>query len=451
LGRFFESPQVLVRPSYASKYPPGQAMFLALGQIVFGSPFYGVLIGNALMLFAICLMLYAWVRPQWALAVSAMVALCLSPHMYWTNSYWGGSVAAAGGALVLLGIGMYLKKQTKVAGVVFACGALLLFVTRPYEGGVVTLTALIVFGKELWSRRRAGVVVVALVIFLPGIIWTGIYNKAVTGSPFKLPHMEYGRQYMVTSEFSFLPLRPQPDNSHPRLAAMLGSQGFFVKDHYKPESPRWERILLGLGSVLWGLSLTPALLLTVLFPLAAREPTYRKMLIITAILLLALSVELFHSEHYSAPGWAVFALMIAVWAQRSWQWRLYGMPAGKVIVLLALALPPLVASFDAILPKSKGIDGLPEWPGWRVALVANLSKLQGDQLVFTRYPAQDWNVDEEWVYNLSDIDHEKVMFAHDLGTENRVLLNRYPGRTAWLVTFDPNTQKDHIEPYPATQ
>ena len=48
---------------------------------------FGVLLGNALMLFTICLMLYAWVPAQWALVVSAMFALCLSPHMYWTNSY----------------------------------------------------------------------------------------------------------------------------------------------------------------------------------------------------------------------------------------------------------------------------------------------------------------------------------------------------------------------------
>jgi hypothetical protein len=32
LGKFFESPCELFRPMYASKYPPGQAQFLALGR-----------------------------------------------------------------------------------------------------------------------------------------------------------------------------------------------------------------------------------------------------------------------------------------------------------------------------------------------------------------------------------------------------------------------------------
>ncbi len=95
-GKFFEAPHVLVRPAYASKYPPGQAMFLALGQVLFGSPFYGVIIGNALMLFTLCLMLFAWVPPQWALAVSAMFGLSLSPSMYWTNSYWAARWRQAG-------------------------------------------------------------------------------------------------------------------------------------------------------------------------------------------------------------------------------------------------------------------------------------------------------------------------------------------------------------------
>ena len=80
-GTFFESPQIIVRPVYASKYPPGQALFLAIGQRIFGSPFYGVIIGNVLMLFTLCMMLLVWVPYSWALAVSAMIDLCLHPAM----------------------------------------------------------------------------------------------------------------------------------------------------------------------------------------------------------------------------------------------------------------------------------------------------------------------------------------------------------------------------------
>ena len=126
LAEFFESPHLLVRPVYASKYPPGQALFLALGQRLFGSPFYGVMLGDALMLFSFCLMLFAWVPYPWALAASGAVLLGLRTTTEWSSSYWGGAVAASGGALVLLGIGIYRRKQRPLGGVIFALGALLL-------------------------------------------------------------------------------------------------------------------------------------------------------------------------------------------------------------------------------------------------------------------------------------------------------------------------------------
>jgi MFS family permease len=461
LGKFFESPHILVRPVYASKYPPGQALFLALGQRLFGSAFYGVLIGNALMLFTFCLLLFAWVPSPWALAVSAMFGLCLSPLMYWTNSYWGGSVTASGGALVLLGMGVYRARQTPLAGAIFAIGVLLLFWTRPFEGGVFTLIVLMVFAQELWRTLRASVFVATVSVLAVGGAWTCYDNQAVTGNPFRLPYLLHDRQYNVTPVFWFLPLRPEPTYSHPRLASQHGTGGWEATV-YKGKRPRWQFLGTGLIASLrtLELSLRTAVLLTLLVPVAWRDPLYRKMAIVAGVSLLALSAETFHFEHYTAPAWAALALMIAVWAKHAWNLRIRKQPVGVALVLLALTSPAIV-TLSSRVPRllqrtsssfggdSRSMPPPSQWPKRRGTLIERLSALDRRQLVIVRYPSPDWNIRDEWVYNGADIDHQRVVFAHDLGMEqNRVLLNYYSDRTALLLTFDSASGQEQIEPYP---
>jgi hypothetical protein len=453
LGRFFESPHILVHPTYASKYPPGQALFLALGQRLFGSPFYGVLIGNALMLFTICLMLFAWVPYPWAIMVSVMFGLCLSPEMYWTNSYWGGSVAASGGALVLLAVRVYRARQTPFAGAIFAIGVLLLFWTRPFEGGTFTLIVLMVFAKELWRNRRAGVFVAAVSVLAIGGAWTCYYNQAITGSPFRLPYLLYQRQYAVTPVFWFMPLRAEPIYSHPRLASQIGTNGWEALV-YKTNRPP-SSLIHALQTLLS--SLGPAVLIALLVPVAWRHPLFRKMAIVAGVMLLSLSAETFQFEHYAAPTWAAFALMIAVWAKRAWNLQIRDQPVGVALVLLVLASPAIVVLTSQVQRTSALFSGdskkmLPgsDWPNRRAALIERLSARETCQLVIVRYPAPYWNFGEEWVYNAADIDGQQVIFAHDLGMEqNRALLNYYSDRTVLLLTFDSKSGQEQIEPYPS--
>jgi hypothetical protein len=84
-------------------------------------------------------------------------------------------------------------------------------------------------------------------------------------------------------------------------------------------------------------------------------------------------------------------------------------------------------------------------------LIDRLSVLGRPQLVIVRYPSPDWHVGEEWVYNGADIDRQRVVLAHDLGTEqDRALLSYYPDRTALLLTFDSASGQEQIEPYHTT-
>jgi hypothetical protein len=89
------------------------------------------------------------------------------------------------------------------------------------------------------------------------------------------------------------------------------------------------------------------------------------------------------------------------------------------------------------------------WNYRRADLIQRLSALNRGQLVIVRYPTPDWQIGEEWVYNSADIDGQRVVFAHDLGVEeNRPLLSYYPNREVHLLTFDPASGQEKIEPYP---
>lgn len=461
LGQFFESPHELVRPKYASKFPPGQAMFLALGQRLFGSPFYGVLIGNALMLFALCMMLFTWVAPRWAFAVSVMFGLALSPAMYWTNSYWGGSVAAGGGALVLLSIGIYRSKQTAVAGAIFSVGALLLFWTRPYEGGVFTLAVLAIFSRELWRKRSIGALLTGALVFAVGGVWTCYYNRAVTGNPILLPYLLHARQYDMAPVFWILPLRPEPNYSDLRLATLHGASGWEVSQ-YKILGRGPHAFWHSLTASIWNLGLTlgVSVLITLILPVAWGDPLYRKMAIVTGIFLLALALETFHAQHYTAPAWPALGLMIAVWADHAWESRVRNVSVGKALVILGLIAPAVVVPLPHFLRSPQGTssavnrnDGTPISPGkWsvrRAALLEALSRKDRPQLVIVKYPSPDWRSAEEWVYNGADIDHQRVILAHDFGAQlNRSLLEYYSGRTPLLLTFDAPSGRETIAPYP---
>lgn len=434
LGVFFESPHVLIQPTYASKYQPGQAVWLALGQALFSSPAAGVLMQIATLLFVLCAMLCVWTTPRWAVTVAIVTGIWLLPPNYWTVSYWGGGATALGAATFLLGIGLYFRAASSfAAGLLTGLGALQLFLTRPFEGAVMcffTIAGVIWLSRDN-LRRMTRPALIALAVLVAGIASSGLYNKAVTGQATFPPYLLHDRTYNTAPPFWALPLRSGLTYNSPRLEAQHGPTGWEAYSYERLWSSR--RTPLGVSIYDTAVALWPAILpflpLALLLPAGLRSPRCRTIFAILALCFLTLLLAVWHMQHYAAPALVVMYLLAACCAEQA-----------------SVAKPRLAAIVAAVsVAWGLGVwfttwrDVKNEAPKYshataRAELIHSLRTTPGQHLVVVRYADPKVCVSHEWVYNGADIDGQKIVFAHDRGAENARLFDYYKDRRAWLLT-----------------
>src|SRR6266568_4161593 len=191
----FETFHVNQQPTYASMYYPAQGLFLAAGQVIFGHPFWGVWLSVGLMCAAICWMLQGWVPAGWALLGGFLAIMRLAVFSYWTNTYYGGAVAATGGALVLGALPRIKRRQHVSDALVMGLGLAILANSRPYESlffGLPIAGSLLgwMLGKNRppfqISMRRVFFPLILVLVLTISVI--GYYFWRVTGSPFRIPY-----------------------------------------------------------------------------------------------------------------------------------------------------------------------------------------------------------------------------------------------------------------------
>jgi hypothetical protein len=466
----FETFHVIQQPTYASMYPPGQGLMLALGKATTGHPFVGVCLSVALLCAALCWMLQGWLPPPWALAGGLLSVMHFGVFSYWADSYWGGAGPAMGGALALGALPRIKTSQRVGDAVLMGLGAAVLANSRPYEGMVLCLpvaAALMVWvvrGPCPPFRVVAGRVVAPFGIVLTlAALATCYYFWRVTGSPFRMPYQVDRSTYAVAPYFMWQSPRPEPVYHHQAM------HDFYT--HNELDFYQQTRKPLGMLAViaakfvdLWifylGPFLTlPLMVVTATLPMGfswrsiSRETRF--LLLVAAVYFGGLAIEVYFFPHYAAPLTCVILtlLMLALRRLRQWQWR--GQPTG----LFLTRILPLGCALLLIIRAGAGPLHLPITPDWpptwynaqvvktdRERMMAQLQALPQKQLVFVRFAPRSRSL-YDWVYNPADIDHAHVVWAMDMGAgRNQELIDYYKDRQVWLA--EPDKEPSKWEPYP---
>ena len=201
LARHLETIYVLQSPAYASIYPIGQGLVLAIGTATTGAPWAGAWLFVALMCGAITWMLIGLVPAGWAALGGLLAVVVLGPTHGWIDTLHGGALCALGGALLFGALARLWRAPSSLLGLVAGVGWGIVWLARPYESLVpLVFTWAILLARAMRERRWrawAGTLVLLGVAQLGVGALTALHNRAVTGSFTTLPYVLGQRTYGV--------------------------------------------------------------------------------------------------------------------------------------------------------------------------------------------------------------------------------------------------------------
>jgi hypothetical protein len=412
----FESMHILVRPTYQSKYPPGQGLALAAGIRLFGHPWAGVLISNALACAALFWALSVWLPLRYAIFGGLLASL--HPDMlYWQQSYWGGGVAMIGGALVFGATGLLRDHRTWQYAAVLGLGAAILAASRPYEGLAVVAPSFLFL---ILGRSRGLHLAGAAIALVPATLLLGAYNRAVTGNAWNTPYALHDQTYCRTPHWFFLPLREQRPYANPEMAKF--------HDQLEPSVWAMNRSLHGwaVGCARAVLCLLPSLVLIV--PLLSLKPSiwFSRRLGLPVAMLIGMGCARAVctwpiAGHYVSPMAAAWMLLCITGIRESLKDR------GIKWAIVALAVLAMLKMSRNQLAAIRIFAHIPS--AWTVA--KQLHAEPGKHLIIVSY-APGHTLHDEYVYNESDLHAAKVVWARDLGN-NADLLRQFHDRKPWSL------------------
>lgn len=457
--RFFGTFFVIQAPSYSSIYPIGQGLLLAIGKMIFGYPWAGVLLSTAALCSLCYWMLRAWTTPGWALAGGMIAVFEFGPLNQWMNSYWGGSLAAAAGCLVFGALPRLRDPQLQerrrvLAGVCLGIGLGIHLITRPYESIFLLLSVILYLTPAM--KNREGIltvgrgVIAAILVTFPAVGVTFLQNKRVTGSWTTLPYQLSQYQYGVPASLTFqadpvphLDLTPQQQLEYKAQLSFRGGDHETLKNYL---------LRLEYRVRFYRFFFLPALFVAIpFFLLALKEPRFQW--VVLTLVLFAAGINFFPAFqfHYLAAVTCLFVLVSVTGLSRLNRFR----PEAARLILFLCAVHFAfwytahlfdAAHFSVAVRQYETWDALNHGnPERRIEVNRELAMKPGRLLVLVRYSPQHI-FQEEWVYNDADIDAARIIWARDLGpAEDAKLLGYYPDRTVLLL--EPDYRSPRLVPY----
>jgi hypothetical protein len=463
----FESIHITMQPTYMSMYFPGQGLLLAASTVLFRSPWVGVLVASALMCAAICWMLQAWLPPGWALLGGMIAVLRLGVFSYWTNTYHAaGSLAGAGGALVLGGLPRLIKTGKMRYALAMGVGISVVALTRPYEGillcipvGWVLIRWLVKGKNRPVMAKAAGLVAAPMAVILATCAWFGYYDYRAFGNPLTPPYAVDRATYGIAPYYVWQHTRPEPVYRHAVLRSFYhaGELVFYKQIHSVKGFLPYTLVKVGFAFLFFaGFALLPPLLMV---GHVFRDRRMRFLVGGVLLLTAGMVIEIYMLPHYLAPFTAAFYAIGLQMMRHLRQWKPEGRPMGVALVRLTAVVCVLMAGMRVLAePMHFSLNEFPpsnwnfvwfgprHWGVPRENVEKQLEQLPGNQLAIVRYEPGHEPLDE-WVYNAADIDDSKVIWAREMApAENLELIRYYPDRKAWLIEADQNPVR--VMPYP---
>jgi hypothetical protein len=468
MWRHFETFHIIQQPTYQSKFPPAQGILLAVGQVLTGHAIVGAWIGTALACGAICWMLQAWIGPRGAL-LGGLLAGVHPAILGWGQSYWGGTVALIGSALLLGGFRRVAGKPARaVDGAMLSLGVVILACGRPYEGLVLCIPLAI--AMLVWILRNQlpwRPIIAAACVVVVGGAWLMYYNWRVTDHPLRLPYQQYESAYGIAPLFPWQSPWPEREFRHPIMDRFQHgwALGYYTHQHtldgFLTELPaklrvarngffRWfvptihgtERdspLAFPLTLFQYGLALPLVALPWVIL----RSRWMLCGLLLTLWTIAGVLIETYSQAHYYAVAMPL-VLMLVVQSLRhlraTLRWRNWHVGAWFARVFVAFCLIATVYSVNNL----HRIDREP----WRMTVLSRENVAQtlrergGKHLVIVAYE-QDHDPLAEWVYNGHDLDSADILWARDMGRDANTPLFEYfrDTRSIWTVfPADPSQQ-----------